>query len=113
MTIDTPIYTGGPYHHSTVVYRTIREARSQAALDAGFDRWNYRRITTRDLQAAGYTVDPKEWRRRKRLEAAEREKLTAEPRYRFECDNGHRWTATDAEDRAADHKCPTCGEYWE
>lgn len=33
-------------------------------------------------------------------------------RYSFECDNGHRWEATEAEDAAADHRCPVCGEGW-
>ncbi len=33
-------------------------------------------------------------------------------KYNYCCDNGHRWEYTDAEDLAADHKCPTCGEYW-
>lgn len=33
-------------------------------------------------------------------------------RFSFECDNGHRWDATEAEDHAAEHKCPTCGDYW-
>jgi len=34
-------------------------------------------------------------------------------RHAFECDNGHRWTATEAEDQAAGHRCPECGEYWQ
>jgi hypothetical protein len=28
-------------------------------------------------------------------------------------DNGHRWEATEEEDNAAGHKCPTCGDYWQ
>jgi hypothetical protein len=36
-----------------------------------------------------------------------------EERYTFGCDSGHRWEATEAEDIAADHRCPTCGEYWQ
>lgn len=32
--------------------------------------------------------------------------------YDFFCDNGHKWQATKAEDEAADHRCPVCGEYW-
>lgn len=32
--------------------------------------------------------------------------------YSFVCDRGHRWQATNAQDEANGHKCPTCGEYW-
>lgn len=37
---------------------------------------------------------------------------TGPARFSFECDNGHRWQATEAEDKAADHRCPVCGEDW-
>jgi len=30
----------------------------------------------------------------------------------FECNNGHRWRATRAEDKKNGHRCPTCGGYW-
>jgi hypothetical protein len=30
----------------------------------------------------------------------------------YQCDNGHRWTATESEDSANGHHCPKCGEYW-
>ncbi len=33
-------------------------------------------------------------------------------RYSRECSRGHRWTATDEEDAANDHRCPQCGGYW-
>lgn len=32
---------------------------------------------------------------------------------RYECDNGHVWHATEEEDAAAGHRCPTCGDYWQ
>lgn len=28
------------------------------------------------------------------------------------CDNMHRWSCTDEEDKNNEHRCPTCGEYW-
>jgi hypothetical protein len=31
----------------------------------------------------------------------------------FSCDNGHRWTSTEAEDAARQHRCPYCGDYWQ
>jgi hypothetical protein len=53
---------------TTKVYRTVREARSALALDAGFDPFSIRRerCTKAKLAAAGYTVDQKEWKRRQR-----------------------------------------------
>lgn len=32
--------------------------------------------------------------------------------WNFECDNGHKWQATEAQDIANDGKCPKCGEPW-
>lgn len=131
------------------VYRTIRDARNALALDAGFDPFvsgGWGRCTKARLAAAGYVVDPAEWRRQRderkqRIQAgmcrecgapSERQMVCDEhsigncglcqPKhtgychehtsYSYVCDNGHRWTGTDAEDAARDHRCPTCGEHW-
>lgn len=89
----------------------------------------HRRPTKAALAALGYVVDRREHERIHREHlctvcqapvarewtGTEYEQPAECPRHRrwsFSCDNGHRWQATDAEDAAAGHKCPTCGEYW-
>ena len=113
-------------------YRTMKAARSALALDTGFDPFlcGGGRCTKAKLAELGYTVDA--------AKAAELERTPhcgtcQDPveaqwtglgyeypshcrehhKWGYGCDNGHRWTATDAEDGAADHKCPICGEYWQ
>lgn len=114
----------------TRYYRTVADAHSALCLDDGFDSLRGQRVTKRLLADRGYIVDPKEVA----LRAAEhRCAVCQEPvgqeydgmgygypthcadcrPWKHECDNGHVWYCTDAADRAADHRCPVCGEYWQ
>lgn len=114
-------------------FATIREARSRLALDVGFDPFisgGWGRCTIARLAAEGYYVDRKraeemrrghncrvcqaplkrEWDGRQEYWPTE---CSEHRKYRFECDNGHVWYATDEEDRKNGHKCSKCGEYWQ
>jgi len=109
----------------------MREARNALALDTGFDLFtvNHQRCTKTALAQLGYIVDAAEVARRSTIPRCSVCQVPVRPEYdglrevihdtcpehrkwRFECDNGHRWYATEAEDNANDHKCPICGEYW-
>lgn len=117
-------------------YTTVREARGRLALDTGFDPFisgGWGRCTKAKLADAGYPVDHRiaEQERREREQAGRCHECGVEVglewqydryaypthcaehrRMEYACDNGHRWLATRAEDEAADHKCPICGDYW-
>ena len=113
-------------------YRTMRAARVALALDTGFDPFlsgGWGRCTKAKLADSGYVVDPRKAAELERghhcsvcqTELTEEENGTARVwptecpehrKYSYECDRGHRWRATDAEDLAAGHKCPRCGGYW-
>ena len=117
----------------TKIYRTMKSARGALALDTGYDpfRVHHIRCTKATLAEYGYSVDPAEVARREReqdhrcatcQEPIERQEYdglkyywpTHCPEhtiYGYECDYGHRWRATDAQDHAADHRGP-CGHYW-
>lgn len=122
------------------VYRTVKSAMNDVCLDYGFDPFVTGHVAGRPTKAKlaemGYHVDAAEYARRQRdkdprctvcgrtLAPHERERYTGlgkrvritecpdHEKWSFGCDNGHRWQATKAEDDAADHKCPVCGEYW-
>ncbi len=94
-------------------YRTMKQARGALALDTGFDPFltgGWGRCTKAKLAEHGYIVDPQAF-----AAIDLREQATDQPKETlwFECDAGHRWQATDEQDRAAGHKCPTCGDYWQ
>ena len=113
-------------------YRTMKAARSALALDTGYDPFlcGGGRCTKAMLGELGYVVDAAEV---DRLERGHHCETCQEPveaqwtglnyeypsqcrehhKYSYACDNGHRWTVTDAEDEAANHQCPTCGDYWQ
>ena len=117
------------------IYRTVRDARSALALDTGFDPFATGhvkgRCTKAKLLELGYRVDAalaaeraKEHRCKVCQVLVEKEHednmgpgeypdtCREHRKWTFRCDNGHTWQATDAEDKANDHRCPTCGEYW-
>jgi hypothetical protein len=117
----------------TRYYRTVREARGALSLDVGFDPFTsggWGRCTKAKLAEQGYVVDPynvAEIERGHRCKTCQAEITKREydgmqyywPEYcpehkkwNFQCDKGHRWQATDAEDKANDNKCPKCGGYW-
>lgn len=91
-------------------YKTIKAARNQLALDCGYDPLPTR-ATIAVLSSLGYCVDRARAEHRERLER--NPKAKTEPRFHLECDEGHKWTATEAEDFAAGHRCPVCGGYWQ
>jgi hypothetical protein len=116
------------------VYRTVQEARNALALDTGFDPFRTGHIrgrcTKAKLSELGYVVDPKQAAERSQEHRCSVCQVTVKEewdglkmyypdtcethrKWRFACDNGHVWHATTAEDDAAEHKCPTCGEYWQ
>jgi hypothetical protein len=119
--------------YTTRYYSTVREAHAAACIDVGFDPFSrqggWGRRTKQNLAAHGYVVD------RAKSEAIQRRPSCAvcqapverefdglawhapthchaHRKFSYGCDRGHRWTATEAEDRAAGHRCPQCGEYW-
>lgn len=122
----------------TRYYRTVAQARGALALDVGFDPFvsgGWGRCTKKKLAEHGYLVDPTRFvtsgggdhlclvcqrpvRRRWTVEEGPGDWPTHCPEHTrttraFRCDAGHHWTSTEAEDRARDHRCPTCGDYWQ
>ncbi len=114
-------------------YRTMKAARGALALDCGFDPFTsggWGRCTNAKLAEHGYVVNPAQC---VELERGHHCKTCQQPikqewtgfsyeypnhcpqhrKWSYRCDNGHQWTATDAEDKAADHHCPTCGNSWQ
>ena len=114
------------------LFSNIKEAHAALCVDTGFDPFaipERRRVSKKALREMGYEVNPGEI---SRLEKEHRcvvcgEKIGREfdglkyyypercyrhRRWQFQCENGHRWTATDNEDRANGHCCPICGEPW-
>ena len=43
----------------------------------------------------------------------EQDAVPEEPTNTYACDNGHRWSATEEQDISNEHRCPTCGEFWQ
>jgi hypothetical protein len=115
------------------IYSTVREARGALALEYGFDVFveQKQRVTKAALASYGYVVDRAqvEERRRRNIHVCSVCQNPVEPiwngsgwqyldtcpthtKWHRVCDNGHRWSNTDADDKAADHRCPKCEEYW-
>jgi hypothetical protein len=116
------------------VYASVAEARNALCLDTGFDPFLTGhvkgRCTKKALADLGYIVDAKIAAERAKEHRCAVCQVTLDleydgarweyPRhcrdhrkYCYQCDNGHKWYATEAEDKAAGHRCPECGEYWQ
>lgn len=115
-------------------YRTVQEARRALALDTGFDPFTTGHMgggqpTKAKLADLGYVVDPGKVAAIERAHHCQTCQKPVEQEFdgmdfhwpthcrehrawEFKCDNGHRWKATTEQDKANDHKCSVCGEYW-
>jgi hypothetical protein len=89
--------------------RVVTRARRAAA------QISKERAEANECRQCGSSLQPaiKGWEMSGSIDKGARPRLCEECRpYGYECDNGHRWTATRAEDEERGGKCPKCGEYW-